>query len=128
VAPFNAFFIRAPIVERLLPQKEAEQTEEEMKEDTVIAPSKIPETEAAKKLLGAKVEILGLLPGRGEKVLTGNPTIVDSEAGDIIAVRQGNVFGTSFHPELTGDARIHSWWLNEVKKAVALRRVDGSQS
>jgi len=39
------------------------------------------------------------------------------EAGDIIAVRQGNCFGTSFHPELTGDERIHVWWLGEVLKA-----------
>ena len=41
---------------------------------------------------------------------------------DIIAVRQGNVFGTSFHPELTDDARIHVWWLGEVLKAVERRR------
>ena len=40
------------------------------------------------------------------------------EDGDIVAVRQGNVFGTSFHPELTGDERIHAWWLGEVVKAV----------
>ena len=39
------------------------------------------------------------------------------EDGDIVAVRQGNVFGTSFHPELTGDERIHAWWLEEVIKA-----------
>ncbi|KAL2267319.1 hypothetical protein VTJ83DRAFT_4596 [Remersonia thermophila] len=41
----------------------------------------------------------------------------DAEAegkGDIVAVRQGNVFGTSFHPELTGDVRIHVWWLRQV--------------
>jgi 5'-phosphate synthase pdxT subunit len=42
------------------------------------------------------------------------------EDGDIVAVRQGNVFGTSFHPELTGDERIHAWWLGEVVKAVGL--------
>ena len=39
-------------------------------------------------------------------------------AGDIVAVRQGNVFGTSFHPELTKDQRIHVWWLGEVIKAL----------
>jgi 5'-phosphate synthase pdxT subunit len=27
------------------------------------------------------------------------------------------VFGTAFHPELTGDERIHAWWLGEVVKA-----------
>ncbi|KAK1836395.1 PdxT/SNO family [Podospora conica] len=37
--------------------------------------------------------------------------------GDIVAVRQGNVFGTSFHPELTDDVRIHVWWLRQVVEA-----------
>ncbi|RPB19684.1 SNO glutamine amidotransferase, partial [Terfezia boudieri ATCC MYA-4762] len=38
--------------------------------------------------------------------------------GNIVAVRQGNVVGTSFHPELTSDVRMHRWWLGEVVKAV----------
>jgi len=38
--------------------------------------------------------------------------------GNIVAVRQGNVVGTSFHPELTGDIRMHKWWLGEVVIAV----------
>lgn len=29
----------------------------------------------------------------------------------IVAVRQGRLLGTSFHPELTGDSRIHRWFL-----------------
>lgn len=29
----------------------------------------------------------------------------------IVAVRQGNVIGTSFHPELTDDLRVHEWFL-----------------
>ncbi|KAI0150679.1 PdxT/SNO family [Xylariaceae sp. FL1272] len=41
-----------------------------------------------------------------------------AEGDDIIALRQGNVFGTSFHPELTDDVRIHIWWLEQVLKAV----------
>lgn len=36
---------------------------------------------------------------------------------DIVAVRQRNVFGTSFHPELTDDIRIHVWWLRHVSDA-----------
>ncbi|HTQ12194.1 MAG TPA: pyridoxal 5'-phosphate synthase glutaminase subunit PdxT [Fimbriimonadaceae bacterium] len=31
--------------------------------------------------------------------------------GKIVAVRQGNRIGTSFHPELTDDARMHAWFL-----------------
>lgn len=29
----------------------------------------------------------------------------------IVAVRQGNLIGTSFHPELTDDYRMHAWFL-----------------
>lgn len=31
--------------------------------------------------------------------------------GEIVAVRQGNRIGTSFHPELTDDTRLHRWFL-----------------
>lgn len=30
--------------------------------------------------------------------------------GKIVAVRQGNLIGTSFHPELTPDTRLHRWF------------------
>lgn len=36
-------------------------------------------------------------------------------AGRIVAVRQGNLLATSFHPELTGDPRIHEYFLAMVK-------------
>ncbi|MGZ4111336.1 MAG: pyridoxal 5'-phosphate synthase glutaminase subunit PdxT, partial [Tumebacillaceae bacterium] len=32
----------------------------------------------------------------------------------IVAARQGNVLGASFHPELTDDARLHGYFLNMV--------------
>jgi len=35
-------------------------------------------------------------------------------AGRIVAVRQGHVMATSFHPELTGDERIHEYFVNDV--------------
>ena len=31
--------------------------------------------------------------------------------GQVVAVRQGKVLGTSFHPELTDDVRLHRWFL-----------------
>lgn len=31
--------------------------------------------------------------------------------GKVVAVRQGHLVGTSFHPELTDDARLHEWFL-----------------
>jgi 5'-phosphate synthase pdxT subunit len=30
----------------------------------------------------------------------------------VVAVRQGNLIGTSFHPELTEDDRVHRWFLS----------------
>ncbi|KAI0817028.1 PdxT/SNO family [Xylaria sp. FL0064] len=54
-------------------------------------------------------------PGRTIEILAKYPS--DGE-GDIVALRQGNVFGTSFHPELTDDVRIHVWWLDQVIKTL----------
>ncbi|MFG3715418.1 pyridoxal 5'-phosphate synthase glutaminase subunit PdxT [Micromonospora sp. NPDC047730] len=36
-------------------------------------------------------------------------------AGRIVAVRQGNLLATSFHPELTGDARVHAYFVELVR-------------
>jgi 5'-phosphate synthase pdxT subunit len=38
-------------------------------------------------------------------------------AGRIVAVRQGRVLATSFHPELTGDHRIHEYFVAMVREA-----------
>jgi pyridoxal 5'-phosphate synthase pdxT subunit len=49
--------------------------------------------------------------GRGVEVLG------RSEPGDrIVAVRQGPLLATSFHPELTGDARVHSYFVDMVRE------------
>jgi pyridoxal 5'-phosphate synthase pdxT subunit len=32
-----------------------------------------------------------------------------------VMVREGNVLGTSFHPELSGDPRVHAYFLDMVK-------------
>ena len=37
--------------------------------------------------------------------------------GHIVAVRQGNVLATSFHPELTGDHRVHGLFVDMVRAA-----------
>jgi 5'-phosphate synthase pdxT subunit len=38
-------------------------------------------------------------------------------AGRIVAVRQGNLLATSFHPELTGDGRIHAYFVEMVRNS-----------
>ena len=37
--------------------------------------------------------------------------------GRIVAVEQGNLLGTSFHPEMTGDTRFHEYFLEKVRSA-----------
>ncbi|BCI89258.1 hypothetical protein NIIDMKKI_44640 [Mycobacterium kansasii] len=36
-------------------------------------------------------------------------------AGHIVAVRQGAVLATAFHPEITGDRRIHQLFVDIVR-------------
>jgi 5'-phosphate synthase pdxT subunit len=42
--------------------------------------------------------------------------------GRIVAVRQGNLLATSFHPELTGDTRVHALFVEMVR---AVRTEEG---
>ncbi|WP_058045262.1 pyridoxal 5'-phosphate synthase glutaminase subunit PdxT [Streptomyces roseifaciens] len=43
--------------------------------------------------------------------------IVATHDGHTVAVRQGNVLATSFHPELTGDHRVHAHFVDMVRAA-----------
>lgn len=112
VAPFSGVFIRAPIVEELL-----------MLDDpgrfSVEAGVQVTTSEESER---ARVEILGVLPDRTRK-MEGAPVetsteVQGGELNNIVAVRQGNIMGTSFHPELTEDIRIHVWWLEQVLKSL----------
>lgn len=121
--PFNGVFIRAPVVEKILPHQKGIQTEEDQRAETVVAPSREVVDAAAQKALEDEVEVLAKLPGRAARLVANSGVNIDAEkeAGDIIAVKQGNVFGTSFHPELTDDPRIHLWWLRQVQDAFSKR-------
>nr|GID81633.1 pyridoxal 5'-phosphate synthase subunit PdxT [Actinoplanes derwentensis] len=41
-----------------------------------------------------------------------------ADAGRIVAVRQGNLLATAFHPELTGDLRVHRYFVEMVRQAL----------
>lgn len=43
--------------------------------------------------------------------------------GAVVAVKQGNVIATSFHPELTSDLRIHKFFIDLVNQSQALERL-----
>jgi 5'-phosphate synthase pdxT subunit len=57
---------------------------------------------------GEGVEVLAAVPG--------SPSSADPAAGRVVAVRQGPVLATSFHPELTGDHRVHRMFVDMVKE------------
>ena len=58
--------------------------------------------------------------GREVDVLARIPSSVGGAAsGRIVAVRQGPVMATAFHPEQTGDARLHDLFLRRVREYVA---------
>ncbi|MER6669670.1 pyridoxal 5'-phosphate synthase glutaminase subunit PdxT [Amycolatopsis japonica] len=56
--------------------------------------------------------------GDGVEVLASVPEMPGSEdaAARIVAVRQGAVLATSFHPELTGDERVHRLFVDLVRQ------------
>lgn len=55
--------------------------------------------------VGAKVEVLATVPD-------------GPAAGRVVAVRQGSVLATSFHPEITGDRRVHRLFVETVRSQV----------
>ncbi|NED01440.1 pyridoxal 5'-phosphate synthase glutaminase subunit PdxT [Streptomyces sp. SID6648] len=72
----------------------------------------------------ASVEVAGIDGGPVEGVFIRAPWVesVGAEAeviaehgGHIVAVRQRNVLATSFHPELTGDHRVHALFVDMVR-------------
>ena len=107
--PFHGVFIRAPVVEEVGSKGKEWQMLSEQTETIVTAPPQSADTVAPQY----SVEILGRV-ARSRDEDSPQPQKRTAHEGDIVAVKQGHVFGTSFHPELTDDARIHVWWLRQV--------------
>lgn len=49
-----------------------------------------------------------------ESVGDGVTVLASLDDGRIVAVEQGNLLGTSFHPEMTGDTRFHEYFLGKL--------------
>jgi 5'-phosphate synthase pdxT subunit len=58
--------------------------------------------------IGAGVEALGRVA----------PADAPDREGRIVAVRQGGLLATAFHPELTGDTRVHEYFVQIVSQRV----------
>ncbi|MEL5953802.1 pyridoxal 5'-phosphate synthase glutaminase subunit PdxT [Streptomyces sp. CLV115] len=72
----------------------------------------------------AAVEVAGIEGGPVEGVFIRAPwvesvgaqaKVVAEHGGHIVGVRQGNALATSFHPELTGDHRVHALFVDMVR-------------
>ena len=92
--PFPAVFIRAPWVERVGPDV------------TVlgVVPASTPEGSTARTAPEARGSAARTGPGPGDR---------------IVAVRQGNLLATAFHPELAGDLRVHRLFVELAREAQA---------
>jgi 5'-phosphate synthase pdxT subunit len=66
---------------------------------------------------GDQVQVLARVPS--------GPGAGEAE-GRIVAVRQGMVLATAFHPELTGDGRVHRLFCDMVHGRLAPRTRDGA--
>ncbi|MES4903747.1 MULTISPECIES: pyridoxal 5'-phosphate synthase glutaminase subunit PdxT [unclassified Streptomyces] len=74
----------------------------------------------------AAIDVAGVEGGPVEGVFIRAPWVESVGAGvevlatygdHAVAVRQGNVLATSFHPELTGDHRVHALFVEMVRSA-----------
>ncbi len=57
--------------------------------------------------VGARVEVLASVPG----------SVEGAAAGKVVMARQDNLLVTSFHPEVTGDLRVHEYFVDLVRGA-----------
>ncbi|MGK5631132.1 pyridoxal 5'-phosphate synthase glutaminase subunit PdxT [Streptomyces sp. URMC 123] len=83
----------------------------------------------------AAVDIAGVGGGPVEGVFIRAPwvesvgaraEVLATHGGHMVAVRQGNALATSFHPELTGDHRVHRYFVDMVRAADERRAPAGA--
>lgn len=101
----RAVFIRAPWVESVGPD--------------VRVLARVPVDERRGEAAGAAGPGTepGTEPGAEAGAAASPGTVIGPAGGDrIVAVRQGPLLATSFHPELTGDWRVHSYFVEMVRE------------
>ena len=81
----------------------------------------------------AEVDVKGLDGGPVSGAFIRAPWVAESSPdvevlaeldGKVVAVRQGNLLATAFHPELSGEVRLHRW-LVDLARAAKARGVHG---
>ena len=97
--PFPAIFIRAPAIHSLVPSTPTPSS-------NASTASKLP---AREDLCVLPPSLVPHIPEIADSPL--GPA--DTEAMRIVAMKQGKKLVTSFHPELSGDLRVHEFFLRE---------------
>ncbi|KAL8276323.1 hypothetical protein RQP46_011289 [Phenoliferia psychrophenolica] len=90
--PFEAIFIRAPILHSILPPVKSD--------------------------INAPVEVIARVPLSKLPACPKGSEPLGPDA-DVVMARQGNLVLSSFHPELGGDTRVHEWWIRESTMSAA---------
>ncbi len=112
--PLSAVFIRAPWVEQVGPQARPLAS-------IVTAPARMVTAPAGSATAAVGI---AMAPARIATAAAGSVTArvraADGgpHAGRVVAVRQGRLLATSFHPELTDDRRLHEYFCNMVKETI----------
>lgn len=116
-APIHAVFIRAPWVERVGESVDVLATVPAPPHFAPHLPG-APEPPAAAELVresGLEAPEGPELAGSGAGEASAEPRPAGTPGDRIVAVRSGSLLATSFHPELTGDHRVHALFADIVR-------------
>ena len=78
--------------------------------------SQLDSFEASVEFAASPVEVAFIRAPIVERVGENVQVLSKLSTGVIVAVREGNLLATSFHPELTGDSAIHEYFLGMISK------------
>ena len=78
--------------------------------------SQLDSFEASVEFAGSPVEVAFIRAPIVERVGENVQVLSTLVSGAIVAVREGNLLATSFHPELTGDSAVHEYFLGMISK------------
>ena len=78
--------------------------------------SQLDSFEASVEFEGSPVEVAFIRAPIVEHVGENVQVLSKLSTGAIVAVREGNLLATSFHPELTGDSAVHEYFLGMISK------------
>ena len=78
--------------------------------------SQLDSFEASVEFAASPVEVAFIRAPIVERVGKNVQVLSKLSTGAIVAVREGNLLATSFHPELTGDSAVHEYFLGMISK------------